>query len=145
MVGRTCRNGRAVESADPCCSGGCFCDGGSFDPVSLLFQIGTETKSHEAFKKSAVSDSFLQTPESFQTVFWNKEYRLQLLVSETWLILISTNCSLIRPKDAFCGAERVLLENEYEHAVRLLFADGSAICRCEHICDELIEILHTIR
>ena len=96
-------------------------------------------------KNQPFSDSFLQTPESFQTVFWNKEYRLQLLVSETWLILISTNCSLIRPKDAFCGAERVLLENEYEHAVRLLFADGSAICRCEHICDELIEILHTIR
>ena len=96
-------------------------------------------------KNPSLADSFLQTTETFQTVFTNREYRLQLFVSETWLVLISTNCSLIRPRTAFCGAERVLLKNAYEYAVRLLFVEGRVICRCEHICDELIEILNTIR
>ncbi len=95
-------------------------------------------------KNQPFADSFLQTTEPFQPVFANREYRMELFVSETWLVLISANCSVIRPRAAFCGAERVLLENEYEHAVRLLFTDGDVTCRCEHVCDELLAILNTI-
>ena len=91
------------------------------------------------------AEAFLQTTESFRSVFRNKEYRLQLLVSESWLVLISTNCSLIRPRAAFYGAECALLEHAYEHAARLSFAGGDVTCRCEHICDELVEKLNTIR
>ena len=96
-------------------------------------------------RNQPLADSFLKTTESFQTVFRNKEYRLHLFLSETWIVLISTNCSLIRPRGTFLGAECVLLEHEYEHAVRLSFADVDVICRCEHICDELTELLNKIR
>ena len=74
--------------------------------------------------------------------FANREYRLCLYLTPTWLILVSTNCSLIRPRTALLGAERILLEHLSEHALCLHFADSDVTCRCEHVCEDLAEILH---
>ena len=96
------------------------------------------------------ADRFWQTAEAelandSVTVFQNREYRLRLFLTARWLNLNSANCSLIRPSAELLGAERVLLENEYEHTVCFRFADGDVICRCEHICDELVEIVAAIK
>ena len=92
-----------------------------------------------AFRNSA-ADELKAAKEPILT---DREYRLHLYRTAHWLILISTNCSLIRPVEEFLCAEQIWLENESEYAVRLCFAGGSVVCRCEHICEKLIEKLYS--
>lgn len=78
--------------------------------------------------------------------FYNKQYRLSLFLTKTWLVLISVNGSVIRKRAEIRSVERKLIVKDSTHALKLCFYDDTAfVCRCNTVCDEVIALINQVQ
>lgn len=94
-------------------------------------------------------DDFFETfneemEDQVQPNYYSKEYQLSIFATDTWFVLISANDSIIRRCDSLLSAERQLVTSDYTHAAKINFADGYFLCRCDHICENVIEVVRNI-
>ena len=74
--------------------------------------------------------------------FSDKQYRLQMYITDTWFVLISTNASVIRKREEICGVESHLNTERSTFAVKLRFCDGSSwICSCHTVYATIIKLI----
>lgn len=73
--------------------------------------------------------------------FFDKGYRLSLFITRSWVILISTNGSVIEKKDNLISVKRKLMTSQSRYAIVLKFSQRQFVCPCDRVCEELTEII----
>ena len=74
--------------------------------------------------------------------FSDKHYRLQMYITDTWFVLISTNASVIRKWEEICGVESYFNTQKSTFAVKLRFYDGDSwICSCNAVYATIIQLI----
>ena len=142
----------------------CMPDGRWNVPVLLLFAgiavaaciaIACRFLSARALAKSikqmlpdeALAQRFFQSidrelSQTLRTQLYNPQYRLQLYITESWFVLISTNASIMCSREDIRAASCQLDRRKSQFYIQLELADGrSWPCACHTVCQQLLQCI----
>jgi len=93
------------------------------------------------YSEEELESIIFELSNTLKAEYYDRSYRLSLFITESWLMLISTNGSIIEKKENLVSVRKRLLTSQSRYALVLKFQNRQLVCPCDRICEELINLI----